>query len=97
MWVITISNTKKSIIKYIGSLLAHQRIFRRRLPKSILYGVKKGILLQWDFKKPEVKWFAGAKLNITENCIDRHLATGGVKTVALLNPEVVQRTMDHRL
>jgi acetyl-CoA synthetase len=30
-------------------------------------------VLQWDFHKPEVKWFIGGKLNITENCIDRHL------------------------
>ena len=30
-------------------------------------------MLEWDFHKPEVKWFIGAKLNITENCIDRHL------------------------
>ena len=30
-------------------------------------------VLEWDFHKPEVKWFVGGKLNITENCIDRHL------------------------
>jgi len=30
-------------------------------------------VLSWDFNKPEVKWFMGGKLNITENCIDRHL------------------------
>ncbi len=30
-------------------------------------------VLEWDFYKPEVKWFIGGKLNITENCIDRHL------------------------
>ncbi len=30
-------------------------------------------VLSWDFYKPEVKWFIGGKLNITENCIDRHL------------------------
>lgn len=29
--------------------------------------------LTWDFHKPEAKWFVGGKLNITENCIDRHL------------------------
>ena len=29
--------------------------------------------LEWDFHKPEVKWFVGGILNITENCIDRHL------------------------
>ena len=30
-------------------------------------------ILDWDFKTPAVKWFEGAQLNITENCIDRHL------------------------
>jgi acetyl-CoA synthetase len=30
-------------------------------------------VLEWDFDKPDVKWFIGGKLNITENCLDRHL------------------------
>ena len=43
-------------------------------------------VLQWDFKKPEVKWFEGAKLNITENCIDRHLEERADKTAILFEP-----------
>lgn len=35
--------------------------------------------LDWNFKDPNVKWFAGGKLNITENCLDRHIATLGDK------------------
>lgn len=31
-------------------------------------------VLEWNFSAPSVKWFQGAQLNITENCIDRHLA-----------------------
>ncbi len=31
--------------------------------------------LEWNFTTPDVKWFKGGKLNITENCLDRHLAT----------------------
>lgn len=30
-------------------------------------------VLEWNFDEPKIKWFDGAKLNITENCIDRHL------------------------
>lgn len=30
-------------------------------------------VLSWNFEKPDVKWFLNGKLNITENCIDRHL------------------------
>nr|WP_321234214.1 acetate--CoA ligase [uncultured Psychroserpens sp.] len=43
-------------------------------------------ILSWDFSKPEVKWFEGAQLNITENCIDRHLYTRGDKTAILFEP-----------
>ena len=34
-------------------------------------------VLSWDFSKPEVKWFEGGLLNITENCLDRHLEKRG--------------------
>ena len=34
-------------------------------------------VLNWDFATPSVNWFLGAKLNITENCLDRHLPTRG--------------------
>ncbi|MCD9582443.1 acetate--CoA ligase [Tenacibaculum maritimum] len=43
-------------------------------------------VLSYDFSKPEVKWFEGAKLNITENCIDRHLRIRGDKTAILFEP-----------
>ncbi|UOB17120.1 acetate--CoA ligase [Abyssalbus ytuae] len=43
-------------------------------------------VLSWDFTKPEIKWFEGAKLNITENCIDRHLPTHGNKTAIIFEP-----------
>ncbi len=43
-------------------------------------------VLSWDFEKPEVKWFDGAQLNITENCLDRHLAERGDKTAIIWEP-----------
>lgn len=43
-------------------------------------------VLEWDFTKPEIKWFEGAKLNITENCIDRHLRVRGDKTAIVWEP-----------
>lgn len=43
-------------------------------------------VLQWDFKKPKVKWFEGGKLNITENCLDRHLADRGDQVAILWEP-----------
>ena len=43
-------------------------------------------VLSWDFKKPEVTWFEGAKLNITENCLDRHLYVRKEKTAIIWEP-----------
>ncbi|WP_299249167.1 acetate--CoA ligase [uncultured Aquimarina sp.] len=52
-------------------------------------------VLDWDFTKPEVKWFEGAKLNITENCIDRHLYVRGEKTAILFEPNDPGATAEH--
>ncbi|MFS4448846.1 acetate--CoA ligase [Maribacter sp. 2307UL18-2] len=52
-------------------------------------------VLQWDFTKPEVKWFEGAQLNITENCLDRHLPTRGNKTAILFEPNDPNEEAEH--
>jgi len=52
-------------------------------------------VLSWDFKKPEVNWFEGAQLNITENCIDRHLVTRGNKTAILFEPNNPDEEAQH--
>ncbi|HPF10489.1 MAG TPA: acetate--CoA ligase [Flavobacteriaceae bacterium] len=52
-------------------------------------------VLHWDFTKPEIKWFEGAELNITENCIDRHLATRGDKTAILFEPNDPNEKAQH--
>ncbi|TCD10228.1 acetate--CoA ligase [Pedobacter frigidisoli] len=43
-------------------------------------------VLSWNFQEPNIKWFEGAKLNITENCLDRHLATNGDKPAIIWEP-----------
>lgn len=52
-------------------------------------------VLQWDFHKPEVKWFDGAVLNITENCLDRHLTTKAEQTAVLFEPNDPQEATQH--
>ena len=41
-------------------------------------------VLEWDFTKPEVKWFLGGKLNVSYNCLDRHLNSWRSNKVALI-------------
>ncbi|QMU28098.1 acetate--CoA ligase [Adhaeribacter radiodurans] len=43
-------------------------------------------VLDWNFEEPRVKWFVNGKLNITENCLDRHLKTRGNKLALIWEP-----------
>jgi len=43
-------------------------------------------VLEWDFEKPAIKWFQGGKLNITENCLDRHLGLLGNQPAIIWEP-----------
>ena len=52
-------------------------------------------VLRWDFSKPEVAWFEGARLNITENCLDRHLPTRGEKTAIIFEPNDPDEEAEH--
>ena len=52
-------------------------------------------VLEWDFSKPEISWFKGAQLNITENCIDRHLRIRGDKTAILFEPNDPNEEAEH--
>ena len=40
-------------------------------------------VLEWDFNKAYIRWFEGGKLNVTTNCLDRHLATRGDQTALI--------------
>lgn len=42
--------------------------------------------LEWNFTEPSIRWFIGGKLNITENCLDRHLAEHGDRTAFIWEP-----------
>ncbi|MBL7943410.1 MAG: AMP-binding protein, partial [Flavobacteriales bacterium] len=43
-------------------------------------------VLRWDFHQPNVRWFDGAQLNITENLIDRHAAANPAQTALIWEP-----------
>lgn len=43
-------------------------------------------VLEYDMQKAEFTWFRNAKVNITKNCIDRHLANKGDKPAIIFEP-----------
>jgi acetyl-CoA synthetase len=56
--------------------IAEQFLWKRKWDK----------VLSWNFSEPNIKWFEGAKLNITENCLDRHLEKDGDKPAIIWEP-----------
>ncbi len=52
-------------------------------------------VLEWKKDTAEIKWFSNAKLNITENCIDRHLENRGDKTAIIFEPNDPKEQAKH--
>lgn len=47
--------------------------FWEQQAETFLWKKKWNKVLKWDFNIPQTEWFIDGKLNITENCLDRHL------------------------
>jgi acetyl-CoA synthetase len=89
----------------ITSFEQYQQVYRQSVeqPEQFWEGIANSFswhkkwdkVLEWDFKEPNIKWFQGAKLNITENCLDRHLDTIGDKPAIIWEPN--DPAEDHRI
>ena len=74
-------------------------LFWEEKANNFLWKKKWDNVLSWDFSKPEIKWFEGGKLNITENCLDRHLGKRGDQTAIKWianNPEEKNRCLSYK-
>ena len=60
--------------------------FWANIAESFTWQKKWDSVLNWNFEQPSVKWFEGAQLNITDNCLDRHLLTQPNKTAIIWEP-----------
>ena len=65
--------------------IAEQFVWRRKWDR----------VLTWNFKDPQIEWFAGGTLNITENCLDRHLDALGDQPALVFEPN--DPTSPHRV
>ncbi|MBS1559390.1 MAG: acetate--CoA ligase [Bacteroidetes bacterium] len=66
--------------------VANPEKFWAEIADDFLWKKKWNKVVEWDFHKPEVKWFTGGQLNVTENCLDRHLPTKANQTAILWEP-----------
>ena len=60
--------------------------FWDKVAESFFWRKKWKKTLEYNWSVPEVKWFLGGQLNITENCLDRHLESKGDQTAIVWEP-----------
>ena len=72
--------------------------FWANIAENFTWKRKWDTVLDWNFSEPSVQWFKGAQLNITENCLDRHLETRGHEPAIIWesnNPEEQHRVLTY--
>ncbi len=66
--------------------IAQPELFWSEVAEDFLWKKKWDSVLNWNFTEPKVKWFDGAQLNITENCLDRNLKERGEQIAIIWEP-----------
>lgn len=72
--------------KYQKKAIKKPKKFWKKIAQEFTWQEKFENVLKYDLEKAEVEWFRGGKLNITENCIDRHLKKLADKTAIIFEP-----------
>ncbi|MBF0179274.1 MAG: acetate--CoA ligase [Magnetococcales bacterium] len=68
---------------YARSIEAPEAFWAEQAQELIHWFRKWDTVVDWDFHRAHVRWFDGAQLNVSYNCLDRHLATRGEQTAIL--------------
>ena len=71
---------------YIDSVNEPEIFWSELASNNFLWESKWSKVLDWDFRKAKVSWFKDAKLNITINCLDRHVKNHPDKTAIIFEP-----------
>lgn len=69
--------------------IAHPEEFWEAIAQTFQWQKKWDQVLEWNFKEPRISWFKGGQLNITENCLDRHLAEDANSLAMIFEPNDV--------
>jgi len=54
-------------------------------------------VVDWNFSEPSIKWFLNGKMNITENCLDRHLKDRADQTAIIWEPNDPKKDKTRKL
>lgn len=71
---------------YNKSIREPRKFWDRIADENFTWYQKWDKVVEFDMQEADIKWFLNAKVNITKNCIDRHLAKRGDKTAIIFEP-----------
>ena len=80
-WVKSMDEYRKA---YAESMSDPEGFWARRAEELVTWDRKWDKVLEYDLTVPEVKWFLGGKLNVSVNCLDRHLTDGRRNKAAII-------------
>ena len=75
--------------------LENPESFWTDVAESFNWNKKWSKVVDFDFYKPSFEWFKDAKLNITENCLDRHVENHPEKTAIIFEPNDSNQKAEH--
>jgi acetyl-CoA synthetase len=81
-----IKNLEHYFKMYKKSIRNPRKFWSKIADKNFLWDQKWDKVFEFDMQEADFKWFVNAKVNITTNCIDRHLAERGEKPAILFEP-----------
>ena len=82
----TIDSNKKYLELYNSSTQSPEKFWDKLASNNFVWNKKWSKVVDWDFKKAKISWFKDAKLNITVNCLDRHVIKNPQKTAIIFEP-----------
>ena len=82
----TIDSNKKYLELYNSSTQSPEKFWDKLASNNFVWNKKWSKVVDWDFKMAKISWFKDAKLNITVNCLDRHVIKNPQKTAIIFEP-----------
>ncbi|MBD3637122.1 MAG: acetate--CoA ligase [Crocinitomicaceae bacterium] len=79
-------STEEEYKKAYNKSVSNPEEFWDEIANTFQWRKKWDNVLNWNFSGPDINWFINGKLNITENCIDRHLKENADKTAIIWEP-----------
>ncbi|WP_319003294.1 acetyl-coenzyme A synthetase N-terminal domain-containing protein, partial [Celeribacter naphthalenivorans] len=77
----------------------YEELYKQSIEDPVSFWAEQGKVLDWmepytqvkktcfDFGRVDIKWYADGVLNVSANCIDRHLSKKSLQTAIIFEPD----------